>query len=172
MAGPRPHDDLREGGSFPQALLAGPGWLLAAVLLALLAGCGRSKTPEETLEAYLEALGQADLDTAFALLAPESRRRLARAEESWIARGSDPLAPDDPPPARRGETGRTLFARLCAGPGFHGVPPLPPGPRRAVVGAHVDGERALVTVQTPAGTREVSLVQDGGAWHVLLRLPP
>jgi len=135
----------------------------------LLVACSSDLSPQDTYSHYLELLVSGDVESAWALLSASSRDRLARAERTWRSGGQDDLAPtgEAAPPSEDVE-GFALFRRLVAGPGFHGVPPLPSSAPAAITGARVDGDTAYISVDTPEGPGEARLVREDDVWRVAL----
>ncbi|NRA96758.1 MAG: hypothetical protein HRU14_11180 [Planctomycetes bacterium] len=150
------------GAGLPALLLFGSG-----LLALLLFGSGGEPGPGAVLEAWLEHLVCGEIEDAFDLLSTSSRQALAEAEAAWIAGRGHPLAPKDSPPrASDGPAGLILFRRLVAGPGFHGIPPLPADAADRVESETIEGNLARVRVRTTGGTHEAHLVRENGSWRV------
>lgn len=133
---------------------------LWSVCFACLACGGPAHAPEDTLDAFLEAMDDsatdsASLERAYRLLDADARTALeARARKAQTLSGR-PHAPWEMLAQGR--------FRLRFAPAAHG------GMR-----AEVTGDRAVVQVrgERPGQSARVPMVREGGKWRVALAIPP
>jgi len=136
--------------------------IVVAVVSLAMAGCAHEptdETPEGALELFLEAMGSAEDDPsarqrAFALLAPESRRKIAeraRLASSLSSRRFEPWE-------MIAEGRYRLRFRPRAAGGFT---------------SRSSGNRAIVLVRGEHSSEraEVPMVRDGTHWRVFLSIP-
>lgn len=143
------------------------GYGVGLLVLLLVTACGDEPGPAAVFEAWLGHLVRGEVEDAFELLSSDSRRALAEGEAAWIAGRDHRLAPkDEPVSGPDGQEGLRLFRRLVAGPGFHGVPPLPGDAADRVESATITGDGATVVVRTADGPQHARLVREDGSWRV------
>lgn len=138
-------------------------------LAVALMGCSEPAGPADVMRTWLGHLNRGEVEEAYGLVTAGTRSRLKRAEEAWFEGRTDALAPNARPTEdAEPDGGLTLFRHLVSGPGFHGVPPLPPNAAERVGAAEIDGDSARVSVRTADGFEEAELTFESGSWRVAM----
>ena len=131
-------------------------FLIAVFVTA--AGCSGPEKPEEVYARYLQHLVNGEVEAAFELLTPESKRALAEMGEAKKVDGE--------------RSGLEFFRKALASTGGAGVPLIPEdSPQRIQSLKRLDSDVAILEIATPSGPRHPRLERRDGHWLVALKLP-
>ena len=130
--------------------------VLYAVRGNSLFGGGGAKTPTEAVQKLVQAAEWKDWSAAFDLIEPEAQQRVTDGMRGYIRSLEQYRHEAD-------NSNRWVFARMCQ----HGLDwPRGVSPKSAVVGGQVDGDRAVVTVETDGKPHKVMCVKVGKRWYL------